>query len=228
MSANEPGDAIAAEPPPARERRFDFSAAPRTTTSSHSRLVRRLKLVLPAVAAILVTVLIAWPQLQDPARDPATLRVHADEGSNLSIRNPRYVGSDPKDRPFTVTADTTRRSGANPDQMEMEKPRADITLTNGAWVALTADKGMFDRRANTLALSGDVQLFHDEGYQVRSDAVIVDLTRASAVGNHPVVAQGPAGVLSGAGFRVENDGNRIFVDGPSRLQFNPQRAKEAR
>ena len=211
-----------------RTRRFSFSAQPRRVDAAPSRLVRGLKLVLPTVAAGLVTLLIAWPQLQEATSEAGRVKTPTEETSNLRMRNARFLGSDAKDRPFSVSAATTRQAEGDVNRLELEKPQADITLTNGAWVALVADRGLFDRRANTLSLSGNVELFHDEGYQVRTDEVRVDLKEGLATGDAPVVAQGPAGILSGAGFRVEQAGERILVTGRSHLQLNPRSLQERR
>ena len=211
---------------PARTRRFSFSAEPRRVDAGPSRLVRGLKFVLPTVAAALVTLLIAWPQLQEATSDAGRVKTPTEETSNLRMLNARFLGSDAKDRPFSVSADRTRQAEGDVNSLELEKPQADITLTDGAWVALVADRGLFDREANTLSLFGNVQLFHDQGYQVRTDAVRVDLKEGLATGDAAVVAQGPAGILTGSGFRVEQGGERILVTGRSHLQVNPRTLKE--
>lgn len=205
----------------ARAHRFSFTATARQPSAGHTRIVRGLKLVLSLTAAALVTLLIAWPQLQDSGKHDELPSVRPEEASNVRIRNARYVGSDEKDRPYSVSAEVTRQSPTDPHRLELEKPEADITLRDGAWLALQAEKGFFDRNRNTLSLSGGVQLFHDQGYQVRADAADVDLKHGVASGAGDVVAQGPAGLLTGAGFRVEGSGDTIVVTGPARLEFKP-------
>ncbi len=230
-----PSDAAAGRPEARRSgrasqrRHFSFDAAPRPVGQAYSRYVRWLRLLLPTVAAAVVTLLIAWPQLnwQDAAPETEALRVRSDDGDALRMLNPRYVGVDSKDRPFTVTAESTRQVGPDAQQLSLEQPQADITLDDGSWVALLADRGIYDRAAKSLFLAGNVQLFHDEGYQFQSESARLDLDAGIASGDQPVRVQGPAGFLTGEGFRIEDDGQTVVITGRSALRFNPGAYEEA-
>ena len=208
------------------QRRFTFSAEPRRVGVGPSRVVRSLKLILPATAAVVITLLIAWPQLQDSAPGSDSLKVRTDEAEDLRMRNARYVGTDSSNRPFTVIAEATRQVGSDTRRLDLEKPQADITLGDGAWVAVVANRGRYDREANQLALSGDVQLFHDQGYHVRSEGAHLDLRSGIASGDRPVTAQGPAGILKGEGFRIEQDGQRVMLTGRAHLELHPAGLKK--
>ena len=210
----------------ARERRFSFEADRRVRTGAPSGLLRALKLILPVAAALLVMLLIAWPQFRDVGPGSAVPKVRMDDADDVRMRNARYVGTDSEGRPFTVTATTTRQVGADSRQLDLEKPQADIKMENGRSVAVMATRGLYDREANTLSLSGDVQLQQDQGYTVRTDRARVNLKDGVAVGDGPVTAEGPAGTLTGEGFRVEEEGKRVMVTGRSYLQIFPSALKE--
>jgi lipopolysaccharide export system protein LptC len=96
-----------------------------------------------------------------------------------------------------------------------------MTLEEGAWVMLQADAGLFHREARLLDLSGNVALFHDSGYEVRTEAAAVDLSAGTAQGEDPVSAQGPAGTLDAVGFTLIERGDIVVFKGPARMVLVP-------
>jgi lipopolysaccharide export system protein LptC len=105
--------------------------------------------------------------------------------------------------------------------MQLETPEADITLNGGAWVALTADSGLYDRDGGSLELTGAVNMFHDGGYQFRTTEAIIDLDAGTASGSKPVEAQGPFGQLSAEGFKVIDEGRTVLFEGKAKMRVYP-------
>ena len=75
-------------------------------------------------------------------------------------------------------------------KIELDSPQADITLQDGSWITVTANSGRFDRAAEQLSLDGDVNLFHDDGMEMRTELARVDLQESLAWGDQPVEGQG--------------------------------------
>ena len=201
----------------ARGHRFSFAARPPAARQGRSRMLRWLRLLLPALAAAILGLLIVWPQLQQREAP----RTAVDMADDVRLLDARYVGVDAHDRPFTVAAESAREIDGSARRLDLERPQADMTLGDGAWVAMLADHGIFDRDADVLSLEGNVRLFHDKGYQFRSQSARLDLKAGSASGDEPVTAQGPAGILTGEGFRIEDHGRRIVLTGHATMQLNP-------
>ena len=57
--------------------------------------------------------------------------------------NPRYVGTDKDNQPFSLTADLARNLSGPGTQVELEMPKADITTQDGTWLVLTAENGIY-------------------------------------------------------------------------------------
>ncbi len=206
-------------------RSLGAASDPRRVGRAYSRFVRSLKLALPIAAALLVTLLIAWPQLEWQAPPPAPIQVKPEDAESLSMFDARYVGSDEHNRPFTITADSARQL-ASPDQrVQLSHPQADMTLQSGAWVALSADQGLFDRDTELLELQGAVTIHHDQGYRLTTESARVDVKRGVAESDAPVAGQGPIGELTGEGFRVSNEGRTLLLIGKSSLLLRPDEMK---
>src|SRR5581483_9908873 len=67
-----------------------------------SRRVAYLKLMLPAIALLIVTLILAWPQIvrNDNRVRFGGGRISADEADTLRMINARYVGVDDQQRPY--------------------------------------------------------------------------------------------------------------------------------
>lgn len=189
----------------------------------YSRGVRLLKLFLPVVALVLVVIVVAWPYIQ---KESIQLTIGFATGSvdgseEPTMVNPRYTGVDSDQQPFSVTADLARNLVLDTTRVELEMPKADITLGDGTWLAVTAETGVFGRTESLLDLSGSVNMFHDQGYEMTTDAVRIDLESRTAESTTSVVGQGPIGELRSEGFRMNNRDRVIHFTGKASLRLYP-------
>jgi lipopolysaccharide export system protein LptC len=178
-----------------------------------------MKIILPALAVGIVLLVLVWPRIMP---DESQFRIGLSDlapesGDALSMINPRFQGRDSQNRPFSIVAEKATQPADGARAINLAQPKADITLADGAWVALTADSGVYHRDTKTLDLSGHVSLFHDRGFELRTTAAQVDLRTGNARGDAPVEGQGPAGTLSAQGFRLEDGGQTIVFTGRSEL-----------
>tara|TARA_R110002110_G_scaffold415612_7_gene652293 strand:- start:102890 stop:103594 length:705 start_codon:yes stop_codon:yes gene_type:complete len=206
-----------------RQRQSRMSSAPRRRRSgfARSRIVSTMKYVLPVVAFALLVLVAVWPRLS-PDEDRFRIDLEAvgpTGGAKPQVLNPRLQGIDAAARPFQVTADFGARGQAadGSEIYDLTNPTADIVLADGSWVALTANDGRFEADTNMLHLAGDVNLFHDDGYEFKTTTAQVDLVTSAASGDDPVKGQGPFGILDAEGFRVFDSGARVLFLGPARL-----------
>ena len=218
-----------APPPPAhpRARRLPRAGRLRARRGRFSPRYRSfigfLKLVLPSFAVILVVLVAVWPQVQ-PRSNKLPLgfaSMNPEELDDLSMINARYTGIDGRNQPFTVIADVAREVSPESSAIALESPKADVTLGDGTWLALTAKDGIFRREQQVMELSGDVNMFHDAGYEFRTATAQVDLAEGTAFGFDPVAGHGPFGTIKSEGFLVLDRGQRIIFTGAARLVLYP-------
>ncbi len=195
--------------------------ARRRPVIGYAATITALKIVLPAFAIALILAVAFWPRF---LLDGGRFQIVADESGNLGIDrlsmiNPRFQGTDARDRPFTVTAERAVQDLSDDDLILLARPKADMTLEDGAWVALKAEQGFYHRDAETLDLAGGVDLFHDDGYEIHTPSAAIDLNGGTAEGRDPVSAEGPFGQLTSEGFRVAERGAIVEFTGKSRLRL---------
>lgn len=224
MTVSAPGSDSA--PPEAAERspqsfaQLSFRRERPAYSPLYGRFVGVAKILLPTIATALIAIVIILSMQENRfAIGPA--KIDRSEAEKLRMVNARFTGVDSSRRPFAVTADSADQKNPNSPEITLDAPKADILLANGSWVALTAAAGKFNRDDQILELTGNVNLFHDSGYEFRTESAVFDLTAGDATGVEPVEGQGPFGHLEAEGFRIYNRGERIEFTGKAKLTILP-------
>jgi lipopolysaccharide export system protein LptC len=178
-----------------------------------------MKLALPAMAVALLGMVVIWAKLAPQADAFKIGFAHLDQDAvkTLSMMNPRYFGIDENNHPYSVTADKATQREQDQDLVDLDQPKADFSSKSGAGVVVTADHGLFHQHSQLLDLTGNVSLFHDQGYELHTEQASVDMKNNSAWGNMPIDGQGPQGHLEGEGFRISDKGEKILVTGRSSM-----------
>ncbi len=207
----------------AQDRLRHLSAVPRQGryTPRHTRRVRALRVVLPAVALLAVAIVILWPRIRAEFNRPT--ETSAEERQPHMVSG-RYVGSDAHGRPYTVTYDSATQPPAG-GPIDMVNPLAELTLQNGHWVAVKAERGRYDQSTSVVDLYGHVEFFHDDGYRFTTEVAHVEFSKNLIWGDRAVVGRGPKAEVEARGFRIINNGDAFTFTGPTRLLLRPDAAR---
>jgi lipopolysaccharide export system protein LptC len=191
--------------------------------------VRLLKIALPLVVFVtLGYVGYWWLQSRGNIVDPALLQgvpTDTPQQAEVTVQDVTYDGKDEKGRPFSVTAVSASHVDGDDRHISLKKPLADITMSSGAYVALTANDGVLDRDADIITLNGDVTLFHDNGLSFQTDSATINLKEKTAEGSDVVEGQNGDGELISQGFRVLDDGDTIEFTGKAYMKIYPKQKK---
>ncbi len=196
----------------------------RSYNSAYSRFVQAMKVVLPLGAAVLIALVAAWPHLR-PKEGQFQIgfaNVATKSKEEPSLVNARFHGADKNRQPFTISADIARNVDPKKTKpVELEMPKADIALEDGAWMALTAESGVYLHKENKLSLVGAVSLFHDSGYEFHTEKALIDLEESVAKGDVPIRGHGSFGEVEGEGFQLLDQGKTMVLTGKSRVLLYP-------
>ncbi|MBF0268320.1 MAG: LPS export ABC transporter periplasmic protein LptC [Alphaproteobacteria bacterium] len=196
----------------------------KTRDPSYTRFVGMMKIILPAVAALVLGLVLIWPQIvgKDERFRVSFSNINTKDVDTLSMVNARYFGTDKDNQPFTVTADAATEASKGAKAVELEAPKADMMTRDNQWLALSADNGLYSQPSSTLDLLGNVNLFHDKGYEIHTQSAQADLKMGTASGDDRVRGQGPFGALTADGFRLYDKGARIIFTGKAHLVLDPK------
>lgn len=189
----------------------------------YSHFVGLMKFGLPAAAAAMIGLIALWPHLtfDNDFRIGFLSALKVRDLENLTLVRARYLGTDEKNRPYTVTAEMATQANPKSDLVTLSAPAADITLEDGTWVALTAKTGELHQKSRSLDLIGQVSIFHDDGYSFRTESVRIDLAAGTAIGDEEIIGYGPMGRIEASGIRVLDKGRRVVFTGKARLVILP-------
>jgi lipopolysaccharide export system protein LptC len=191
---------------------------------SYSRFVSLTKVVLPFLALALIGLVMAWPHLKtDTSFSIGFSSAQLAGETQPGMDNARYVGTDQNRQPYSVTADVARIVSEASGEVDLDVPKADLTLDDGTWLVMTADTGRYQGDLATLELNGNVNLFHDTGYEITTQQLMVHLKAGTAEGNTILTGHGPFGELKAQGIKLIEKGQVIYFTGPAQLiLYTPQ------
>ena len=194
----------------------------------YSRFVSMMKVILPSLAAALLSLVVIWPQLSslDSGFNLGFSGIDLKTTDMLAMQNPRYYGTDDNNLPFSVTAVVATQIDAENMVLSLEKPAADLTQKDGGSVILNADIGLFRQKENILDLMGGVDLYKSDGYEMHTESVRLNTKDGSGVGDDPVRGQGPGGTIEGEGIRLWDGGKRIMFTGRAKAVLATSGGKE--
>lgn len=192
---------------------------------SYPRLVRVLRYALPAVAALMIALVVAWPQfigggagLIAPMLAPDQL-----EGADvMRMNNPRYVSRTSDAEPIGVSAQSAYVDPAQPDRIHLQRVAAEIARAGGRDIRLLAGAGIYDRAAEDVDLSGGVELTTSDGHRFETPSAFLNLQRGQALGDEPIVGAGPSGTIEAERFAFEDGGERLRFMGRVRVTLHPR------
>ena len=195
----------------------------RTSSGRYSRFVQWTKLILASVALVLIALVGIWPQLhsRDGGLPVGIAGADREDAESLNMVKPRYTGLDENNLPFEVTADMAIQESSKSDLIALDNPKADMAMKDGSWMALSATSGLYGQKSQLLDLTGEVNLFHDSGYELTSTSATIDLNTGAGKGDEPTIGHGPAGEIEGEGFSFTEKGRIIQFTGKSRLVLYP-------
>ncbi len=180
------------------------------------RYILFLRYILPASALLVLILLTLWPLMNPGTVASVVSRAMPD----LVIQNLHFTGLDSRNQPYSLSAAKATRPGGFQNIFDLERPEGELTTDAGAWIAGKSQHGRLDQAHRRLWLGGDVQLFHDRGYQFTTDEAQIDLKDYVAWGEKPVLIQGDFGEIRGQGFRVLDSGDVVVVLGPASARLN--------
>ena len=200
-------------------------AAPLPRFGNYTRFARFMRYLLPLVAAALIALLVLWPRLQDDSLAVGGFSVTDEPVANedgTTASRAHFEGVDGKGRPFNISAARAFQPSAEQDRIVLDQPEADITLKDGSWVAVSAARGDYHQSRDLLELRGHVNLFHDQGFELTTESVDVDLESGVAESREAVQGQGPFGNIASEGLQVRDNGNTVIFTGRTELTVYPK------
>jgi lipopolysaccharide export system protein LptC len=183
----------------------------------HSRMVRMLRVAVPAAVALSMAAVIAV-SVFNPFRmlmpklplDMGNLVV---SGTKITMESPHLSGYSADRRPYEMWAKTATQDVTDPDHVELKTLRAKLLTEDQSTVILDARTGLFDNKAQTLDLHKDIFLQTSTGYEARLTQAFVDMAKNTVTSEEHVDVKLTNGTLSSDRLRVYGGGELVRFEG---------------
>ena len=183
----------------------------------HSRMVRVLRIAVPAVVALALAVIIAI-SIFNPFRmllpklplDVGNLVV---SGTKITMEAPHLSGYTPDRRPYEVWAKTATQDVTDPDHLDLKTLRAKVRMEDQSIVTLDARKGLMNTKDQLLDLHDDIFLQTSTGYEARLSQAFVDMGKGTVNSDEHVDVKLTNGTLSSDRLRITGGGEVVRFEG---------------
>jgi lipopolysaccharide export system protein LptC len=187
------------------------------TAARHSRLVRILRVAVPAAVLLSMTTIVGF-SIFNPFRMLAT-KLPLDmgnlvvSGTKITMESPHLSGFSPDQRPYELWAKTATQDVTDPDHVELATLRAKVLMEDQTTVTMDARTGLFDTKSQLLDLRKDVFLQSSTGYEARLTSALVDIANGTVASDEPVDVKLLNGTLRSDRIRVKEKGDVVLFEG---------------
>jgi len=206
-------------PTPSSSKRRQFT--PRTrSVQDEQRPSRRLSVVLLGIGVAVTLVVASWlgflHQSGDSKLEIKDVKI-ANSGE-IALTGARYQGVTSSGQPFLITADQASEANDGSGRIDMQQPRATITMKNGQIINLQSNYGVFDQPDDVVDMAGDVVVTQPEkNLKLESDALFADLKLGEMRSLVPVTVTDDARRIDAETMTVFDNGDRILFGGTTRM-----------
>ncbi|UTW59169.1 LPS export ABC transporter periplasmic protein LptC [Kordiimonas sp. SCSIO 12603] len=198
--------------------------ARQATSPLWDKFIRTMQLVLPVTAAVLGTVTILWPYLNDNEVSFTLSTEDVAKGdSTIRMMKMRYVGTDAVNQLFEVEAASGQQDSPTAPRISLSDIKAKMTLEETGPATVTARTGIYRTKESTLSLVGGVNLITGNGFTLNMAGAEIDLKTHIAVGQGSITGQSDLGTLEAARMEIFADEREGIFDGGVKMHIVPKR-----
>ena len=184
----------------------------------HSRLVRILRVAVPAAVILAMASMIAISTIFNPFRmllpklpfDMGNLVV---SGTKITMESPHMSGYTTDQRPYEVWAKTATQDVTDPDHLDLKTLRAKLLTEDQSTVTLDALTGLFNTKDQLLDLHKDIFLQTSTGYEARLSQAFIDMGKGTVTSDEHVDVKLLNGTLTADRLRITGGGEVVRFEG---------------
>ncbi|MGY3546945.1 lipopolysaccharide export system protein LptC [Bradyrhizobium sp. USDA 4472] len=191
-------------------------AAKFAQAARHSRLVRILRIAVPATVVLAMASIVAVSTFLNPF---TMIPVKVDSGNmvvtgtKITMETPHLSGFTPDQRPYELWAKTATQDITDPDHVDLNALRAKVLMEDQSTVFLDARTGRFDNKQQQLDLHKDIFLRTSTGYEARLNSAFVDMNKGTVSSDEHVDVKLTNGTLTADRLRITGGGEVVRFEG---------------
>ena len=202
-------------------------ARPKSAENRHTRLIRLAKLLLPGTAALLISLLLIFPNLKQQAYDIRLYitRPKSGELEKLHMEKTTFYITDKNNRVTNLTAANIDETSPGSKLIKLNRPEGIIPNGDTTWINIKSPTGFFNQTENVLRLTDGVEMFYSDGMTVNTFEAEFNFTTSVGSGRSHVSGQGIFGDIEAEGFDLYNKTGVLVFIGPADLKIREESFK---
>ncbi|WP_314953911.1 LPS export ABC transporter periplasmic protein LptC [Bradyrhizobium cosmicum] len=190
-------------------------AAKFASAARHSRLVRILRVAVPATVAASMAAIVAISTFLNPFQIPVKLDSGnlVVTGTKITMESPHMSGFTPDQRPYELWAKTATQDITDADHVDLNDLRAKVLMEDQSTLFLDSRYGRFDNKQQQLSLAKDIVLRTSTGYEARLNTAFVDMNKGTVSSDERVDVKLTNGTLTADRLRITEGGDVIRFEG---------------
>ena len=194
---------------------------PRTRSAQdEQRPSRRLSVVLVGIGVAVTLVVASWLGFLHQSGDSKLeiKEVKIANSGEIALTGARYQGVTSSGQPFLITADKASEANDGSGRIDMQRPRATITMKNGQIIKIRSNYGVFDQPGDLVDMTGDVVVTQPaKNLKLASTSLFADLKLGEMRSLVPVTVTDDARRIDARTMTVFDNGDRILFGGTARM-----------
>jgi lipopolysaccharide export system protein LptC len=187
------------------------------SAARHSRMVRILRVAVPAAVVLAMAGIVAV-SIFNPFRlllpkIPVDMGNLVVSGTKITMESPHLAGFSTDQRPYEMWAKAAIQDLTDPDHVELKALRAKMMMEDKSTITLDARTGYHDSKQGTLDLRKDIFLQSSTGYEARMSQALVDLNKGTVVSDEHVDVKLLNGTLTADKLRITGGGEVVRFEG---------------
>jgi lipopolysaccharide export system protein LptC len=182
----------------------------------HSSRVRFLRRVLPLLAIFIlgIAAFIAWFDPFRIVRDfPLDVMKLSIQGNKLVMDAPKLSGFTKDGRGYNITATAAAQDLTKTNIIELEGIKANFSLSGNGMTELTAVKGLYDAKGDTVRLTEGIVIRSSAGYEGKLTDALIEVKRGYVITENPVDILLNNGSVRADRMEVFDNGARAIFEG---------------
>ncbi|MFC5386278.1 LPS export ABC transporter periplasmic protein LptC [Aquamicrobium segne] len=187
----------------------------------HSRRVRRLKFIVPALAIALAVAFPLYSYIASPEIVKVETQSSAFSDGKLVMSNPKLEGFTKSLLPYAMTAVRAIQEAGAEGVIELEGIDARLPVSADNTVRVDAAKGTYDRTANTLTIDSEITLTTSDGMTAKLKSAFLDIDKGNMKTVEPVDISRPGTRITSDRLSVEDHGKVMIFEHRVRMNIDP-------
>ncbi len=191
----------------------------------HTRRIKLIKLLLPSIAAVLLGLLIIFPNI-NAQKDTITLDItlpQKEELEKLHMEKTNFFITDKKNKVNNFMAEKIDETAPGSKLIKLIEPEGIIPSANKTWYTVKAPVGYFDQNKNTLKLLKQVDVYYSDGMIAKTTEFLYEFNTGTGTALTPVEAEGDLGKINAEGMKYYNEKNLIIFTGKTHIVIDDKK-----